>query len=86
MRSCEGGRGCSTTVEGTPSYREVVGSTPAGSWLFPSSILSNVYLNRLLEEPCGFSFKNECLALQLGSKKLSKRSLGFKRVQEFKWD
>ena len=62
MRSYEGGRGCSTTVEGTLSNREVVGSTPAGSWLFPSSILRNVYLNGLLEEPCGFSFKNECLA------------------------
>ena len=45
-----------------------------------SSILSNVSLNRSLEEEQHYSFsKKECLAVQLGQTKLSKHSFGLKK-------
>ena len=64
------GNSCSIVVERTPRDREGVGLIPQGAGLFSPYVLSNVSLNRHFEEEqyyC-FSNKNECLALQLGTK------------------
>ena len=63
--------GCCPAVERTPPNKEVVGSIPIRYWLFSLSILSNVSLNRSLEQVqqhyC-FSYKNESLAAQIVAK------------------
>ena len=68
------GSSCSTAVEHTHLKREVMGLIPAGCCLFLSfSVLSNVYLNRSLEEVQQYCFpmKNESLAMQFGPNKLT---------------
>ena len=66
---------------GTPCNREVVGLIPAGCWAFFSpSILSNVSLNRSLEEAhhsiTVFPIKKNPQLCSLGLKKLNNRSFG----------
>ena len=54
--NCKMGSDCSTAVKWTPQNRDVMGSILSGAGLFSSSILSNVSLNRSLEEVQHYCF------------------------------
>ena len=78
--------GCSTAVTVTPCYIEVVGSVTTGCWAFSTSIRSNVSSYRSHKEVlhyCFSSLKNECLAMQLGAKKVLWHSSGSKKWISF---